>query len=371
MGIAVAVAVFSSLLAPHVHADHALLLCFCAAIALVLGEQRLGRRGFVAGLVLLPVCATAFKLTGAGVGVGLVLVHVAERRWREIAWLALSAVLALATIPLFDATFGPFSDYAIRLLSEHPKHWEALLSLPRIPEGRLVLLALAVAAWGRARWAPSDRRAAVQRVALLTVGMAATALLGFVKHGGRTNSLVPLVVGSTVVLLLVARWWSGEDRRRAVAPTAALAAWIGLTLAPLRPAALGKERSVLVESHRAVVEHLKQELAAGRRPLSYSGTAAWIDAGRREVPLDRVQSVTELYLGGSPAVAAHYQRLESGRYDSLVMAETVLRVNDSPEGRLAREIVGHTGSYERAADAPPGIVILERRPGAGSAAHGR
>src|SRR5690606_12735893 len=98
---------------PIVHPDHLLMVAFAAAIALVLGERRMPRALFLAGLLLVPVFATSTKLTGAGVGLGLVLAYVWPWRIAELSWLCVSAVLSLSTIPLFDATLGRFSTYAI------------------------------------------------------------------------------------------------------------------------------------------------------------------------------------------------------------------------------------------------------------------
>ncbi|HEY3666129.1 MAG TPA: hypothetical protein VGL19_09025, partial [Polyangiaceae bacterium] len=127
--VALANVTLSSLLAPYLHPDHLLMVCFSAALALCLRSEPFGRRDWLM-LTLLPALATSFKLTGAGLGVGLVLAVLFERRWSALLLLCVGAVLALATVPLFDAAFGQFSVYAIRLQASHPVFWGRLAEVP-------------------------------------------------------------------------------------------------------------------------------------------------------------------------------------------------------------------------------------------------
>ena len=274
-GVVVGAVLASSLLAPHVHPDHPMMVGFALAVALVVAEERFPRRAFVALLVLVTPLATAFKLTGAGIGVGLVLVFGWQRRWKEIGWLGLSAVLALGTVPLYDAWFGSFSEYAIDVLSAQPLHPSRLVDAVGGPAGAVV--ALALVAWVSTFSSDGTAlRRKASSVALLSLGMASTAAFGFAKYGGRANSLTPLLLGAAVLLLLS---FGAPKRSSLLGPAVA---WMALVLVPSAGPVFGASRDQIVSTHRTAVEHLQREEAAGRRTLLYSGTAAWLEAGRRE-----------------------------------------------------------------------------------------
>ncbi len=127
------------------------MLCFSAALALCLRPDPFGRRDWLP-LALLPMVATVFKLNGAGIGIGLVLAVLFERRWMALVSLGVGAVLALATIPLFDATLGQFSLYAIRLQASPTVFWGRLAEVPSSAPGLIFIVA-----WRRSRRAPLGR----------------------------------------------------------------------------------------------------------------------------------------------------------------------------------------------------------------------
>jgi hypothetical protein len=360
----------SSLLSAYLHPDHPLMLCFSGAIALVVAEQRIPRRLFVVLLVAIPPLATAFKLTGAGLGVGLVLAFAVQRRLREVAWLALSGALALATIPLFDATLGPFSSYAIELQASHDILWRGAFGVLWLPEGQALGLALVALGWAALR--RTTTRAELG-VACITLGTSATSLIAFLKYGGRTNSLLPLALGSAVIaMLVVARADQGSER---ALPRflPALAAWLAITLVPPARPLVGADRASIVESHELTVRALRDTFERGKLPLSYTSTAAWIAIGRRDPPPDRAQSAAELYLGRRPELASHFGRLADGRYDVIVTATAIFSEDSSLIGRFGalrkRKILEHYELVEPR-DAlgrpawPPGatgVVVLRRR----------
>ena len=135
----IAAVLWSSPVSPYLHPDHAMNACVAAAALLLVAEPRIPRRAFVAALFLLPVVAVSFKLTAAGLGVGLVLALGCERRFRDVGVLVLSGLAALGTIPLFNAAFGPYSGYTLDLLAHHVLHperwWKAMVS----PWGRVMV----------------------------------------------------------------------------------------------------------------------------------------------------------------------------------------------------------------------------------------
>lgn len=368
--------VLSSLLGPYIHPDHPLVLCLAAAVLLVVREASLPRRVFVALLVLVPPVATAFKLTGAGVGLGLVLVFGWRRRLRELGWLGVSAVLAIGTIPLFDLTLGHFSDWTIRLFASHPIMWGGLSDVLSTAEGSVAIAAAVLLGLARRYKKQSELVERATAVALLTLGVSATSLLAFLKYGGRTNSLLPLAIGAAVTLLLSIAALCQNEAGARVRPLfgAALAALLVLfTCKPQRPL-VGEPRRFLAEAEALQVRALHDAFSAGLRPLLYTSTLAWIEAGRRDVPQDRAQAACELYVGGRPEIARHFERLERGDYDVIVMTTAAFSADGSVAGRFGQKlrdtILPHYELVEPrdAAGRPSwpqgneGVVVLRRRP---------
>ncbi len=359
----------SSLVGPHVHPDHWLLMWFSLAIALCLQREPFTRRDYP-WLVFLPVAATVFKLTGAGMGLGFVLVALFERRFRALLPLALGGALALGTIPLFNATLGNFSAYAIRLQASHPIEWHRWRELPYWPAGIVFETACAALAFAavRSRAAPNVR--AATRVLLLTLCFGLTALLAFLKHGGRDHNLMPFLLGGAVIfLLLCARSeQSAEQALEAAVGAGELTViallWIALTAAWPQSPLLGERRAFLNALHAREVRFVRELTAAGKLPHT-QGMAAWIDAGRRDVPRDILNSATELDLGHSPALAACEARLTNGTYDAIFVSASVLALSDfmvrlrpalSREYRVGEE--QFPGAWRRGVE---GYVILVRR----------
>ncbi len=329
--IASANVTLSSLLSPHVHPDHLLMLCFSAALALCLRSDPFGRRDWLA-LALLPMVATLFKLTGAGIGVGLVLAVLFERRWTALAPLGVSGVLALASIPLFDATLGQFSVYAIRLQASPQVFWGRLADVPSSAPGLIVIvssLAVAGATWrGVAR---ASVRAAT-RCLLLTFGFGLPSVIAYCRLGGRDNSLLPLAIGGSVALFTllgdtsrstlaasgVARNW------RVAAPLLLVMFWVAFSTGGSVAPVVGDSRRQLLTAYAREVSWLRGMFARGLHPLS-QGMAAWLEVGRRDVPLDRLSSASDLDLVHRPN--SFETRLLNGTYDGLYLSASALHEN--------------------------------------------
>lgn len=309
------VAAGSSFLAPYIHPDHALMVCFAVALALMLREDRVPRRLFVGLLLVVPALATAFKLTGAGIGLGLVLVMLSERRWRDIAWLGLAAVIALSVIPLFNSTLGDYWGWGIRLFASQRIRWYRLWSVPSEAASRLALIAAGVFALCRWRLPASQELALARRSAWLTAGFALVSLPGYLKVGGRENDLMPLAIGASVVLLLSVLALVRRTGIVAAVPGAVLGAC--LVLVPPEPPCSRSFRAHMVRTEHELEALVRSETAAGHRTLLYTSTLAWIRAGRRDVPLDRAQSAIEMYTAGRPELSAHFKRLDR-YYDSVI-----------------------------------------------------
>jgi hypothetical protein len=326
-------AIWSTMLGPNVHPDHLGKVCFASALALMIALPRLPRRLVLAGILLLPVAATAFKLTGAGLGVGLVLVMFRERRWNWFGPLVAAAVLAIGTIPLFNFLLGSYSLYAIRLQASHPMEWYRASTLLTRPEGRAFVLAVVLAVVLR-HGRRSETTDAAMRVALVTIGAFVPASIAYLKNGGLTNNLVTLTIGATVIMLLLASEISDRiDRPRVAALLACgLCLWMTLRITPPEGPIVGARRAYFLSLHRRSVAWFRDETRLGHHPLLWYGIVPWIDAGRRDVPRDQLTSAVELYLGNWPALDAHVRRLFDGTYDGILL--TGAAVWDNP-------LVGH------------------------------
>ena len=368
--IALANVTLSSLLAPHVHPDHLLMLCFSAALALCLRPDAFGRRDWPA-LIFLPMIATLFKLTGAGIGVGLVLAVLFERRWTALAALGVAAVLALATIPLCDATLGQFSVYAIRLQASHPVLWGHLAEVPSSAPG-LIFSVSALAALG-ATWAGATRAnvRAAARCLLLTFGFGLPSLVAYCKVGGRDNSLLPFAIGGSVALLTLLGDASSSlvalgvapSKWRVSAPLLLVMFWVASSTGGNVDPIVGDARRQLLSAHAREVSWLRAMFAQGRHPLS-QGMAAWLEIGRRDVPRDRLSSASELDLAHWPN--AFESRLLNGTYDGLYLSASSL--NDNPLLSRLRSRISSRYLVAEPADLQgkwpsndSGYVILERR----------
>ncbi len=332
----------SSFIAPYVHPDHALMLCFALAMAALLGEERMSRALFVLLLVVTPALATGFKLTGAGIGLGLVLAMLVERRWRELAWLMLAALLALGLFPLFDHTLGGFSDYTLRLFASQPLRWRRLLVVPSTAAGRLAIAALVALGAARFRLGRDACLVAASRIAWLSAGFALVSLPAFLKVGGRENDLLPLAIGAGVVLLLTAAAVARRTPSRALTPAAALA--VALVLVPPRRPCPASLRANVVHAEHSLEALVRSETRAGRRTLLYSSTLAWIRAGRRDVPRDRLQTALELFAAGRLDRSGYLAHLDRD-YDSVIAVGAAFQHGDRWDARFVANVTRHLLSH--------------------------
>lgn len=362
---------FSSLLAPHVHPDHLMMLCLCLAYRLVLREGAAGR-GDLALLVALPVLATTVKLTGAGLGVGLVLAYGWERDWRRLRWLGVAGVLALATIPLFDAVMGDFSAYAIRLQSSHPFDVERTLRVWATPPLGLLAVALVSCglAWRLAPRAPVWRP--LVRALFLALGIGVTSLVGYAKHGGNDNSLLPFTLAAFVCLVL--SWSAARDGARPTLSAAHLSAALAGALALVTPRLLpplGEARQSILSMHQHAVAWHRAAARAGKHVFSGS-TAAYIDAGQRSAKFDSLSLISELRLARRPELGIFERRVQRAEYDGLFLSTTTLLQNPAlselrPELEKNYAIVAPPSEVGRWPSDLQSYVIFERRAQATSA----
>lgn len=348
----------SSFLGSNLHPDHLLMPWFALALGLALHARRVSPALTLVGLLVLPPISTAIKLTGAGIGVGLALAFARPPRRRTALALAGAAALSVGTLLVLDRTFPGFWRYTFALQASHPVRWHAWTSVFSEAPGRLMIAALAALAAAfllgpRAREARND----ASRAMLVTLGFTLPSLVAYLKVGGRSNSLLPLAIGSAVVLFRLAGEL-GKSRPAGVAVGSAVAVWGALTLVPATEPVAGELRARLHERHATAVTLVRDEVSAGRRTLFYEGTSPWLDAGQRDVPRDRWQIVNELLIGHHPEVGAHFARLESGAYDSLIMSDAVFDPQTPAARRLASIVAAHYQLEPRPFAEPNGPAAL-------------
>ncbi len=361
-------AVTSTMLGPHVHPDQLGKLAFAAALGLVVTLPRRSERAVLVALVTLPPLAVACKLTCAGIGAGLLLVALVERRARWVLAALVGGALGLATIPLYDALVGPASLYTIRVQGARAWEWERLPELLGSFESRALLVSIALLVALRLTGPPSEITRASTRAALVTAGYALAGGAAFLKHAGIANNLVPMTIGAVVITILAVAELTARARasssRAALAP--ALCLWAAIAISPPEPPLHGELRRRAEASHERATRWLREQLAAGHSPLPSASLAAWIAAGRTDAPRDIIGPASEMFLGRWPQLAAHERRLLDGTYDGILLTSSMLLRNElmvslRPRLEAVYDLAGHPGEpWVVPADS---VVFLERKRG--------
>jgi hypothetical protein len=300
---------FANLVAPAVHPDHPLLVCVAVAFALIVREEGRESPGFWAALLLVTPLATAFKLSGIGIGVGLFAVFLLEKRWRALLVVAGSILLALATVPLFGL-LGTYAAYAIDVQSRGDFDLGKLSELAFSPFGLAAACTgvFAVVSRGAARW-----------VGLLTGAMGVIALPAYLKVSGRDNNLTPVLVGAVLVVLLSAAENVRSDGRRwnTALPWALALTLVVLARPPSGPL-MGEPRRAAFADFEAMTAVIREDARLDRRTMDVLHATPWIAAGRRDVPGDRYASAAELFFAHLPEGDLLAQHIANGGYDTII-----------------------------------------------------
>ncbi len=324
LGVAL-LAGFSSLLAGALHPDHPTLACAALAFALLVRGESLPRWLYWSALLLVTPVASAFKLTGAGVGLGLGVVMLVERRRREILVLAASALLTVATIPLFDATLGSFSEYAIRIQRSHPLEWARLALPPTIQFAAAGALAAAVS-FGLLG---GNASVVVRRAAIFFACLLAAFMPAYVKYAGRENNLVVLVIGAVAILVVA----GARASRGPLVP--ALVVYVLALVAT--PKAHGAASPLSLEEQTAAAERALAEDDAAHE-ASWASATLLIRHGDREPPRDCINVAYELFYGKRPEAELFFDHLGDGRYRSVVMVSGDLHEDATLRGQFATRL---------------------------------
>ena len=332
--------VLSSVVAAAVHPDHPSLMCMAVAWALLLREEVWPRWAWWTALMMVTPLAVSFKLSGAGIGVGLAAAFALERRWSVVRVLAVSGALSAATLPLFNATLGRYSFYALTLQSSHPIEWHRITDLVTGPFGQaaapLVLVLVAVGVTSD----ESVATTAAKRLGALTLGTFLFALPAYLKYAGRDNNLIaPFACFVATVLLIAA-----QPRARVLHPLivpASLLVSLAAICPPLLPVR-GAARAQIVREAGELANIVKGKGTS----LLLEQTSALIAGDHREVPVDRGNSAIELFYGRNVAACRLFEHIESGHYDRIVVAHDLLARRGDLLGKFNAELARSLAVYE-------------------------
>lgn len=314
-GFAIALLVgFSSFLAGSIHPDHPTLVCVAVAFALVVRERAWPRWLWWPTLLFVTPVGVAFKLTAAGIGLGLGAVMIVERRLRECLVLFVSALMSVGTIPLFNATCGPFSTYAIAMQRSHPIEWARLFWPPTIHFAAATALALAITAL-LARGADAETRVVLRRIGLFFGGVVVLMLPAYLKFAGRENNLLAVLALGVLLVIVAAARQEPVERTHPLLGPAVVLYMIMLVWTP--PGTSTVVPVPMATQVHAVDAAMSDDDKWGAQTLVPSA-ALWIAHGRHDVPLDRTNSAYELFFGHHPEAELFFDHIEDGRYRSVV-----------------------------------------------------
>lgn len=279
-------------------------------------------------------CGIVFKQTAAAgiVGVATLFFVVGHGRWSLGARIATVATGgAVAGASLFALRSHPHSKFFLfDLLSRHAVMPSRAVELLRVGNAypHLTLLFLmtcfAVMRVVGHEEAPATPKPRFGTSTFLVVWAALAtetllSLASYVKVMGAWNNFGIICLWATVLVLPV-MFHLLEDRAAAKAHggmalvAGALAALL-LCLVPLKAPPTPKQYAY----GERLEAHLRDDLAAGRRPLLPHGTLPLLRAGARSIPLDRSNSVLELNSGELGELAGTRARLEGHHYDRIYM----------------------------------------------------
>ena len=353
LSIGLGALVLSSVVASAVHPDHPALMCLAVAWALLLREEVWPRWAWWTALILVTPLAASFKLSGAGIGVGLAAAFAIERRWRVVRVLALSGALSAATIPLFNASLGRYSFYALTVQSSHPIEWHRLADLVTGPFGRAAAALVVVLVVVRSTSTEPIAPTAAKRLAALTLGTFLFALPAYLKYAGRDNNLIAPFACFVAAVLIVA----AHPRARVLHPLivpASLLVSLAAICPPVLPVRGGARAQILREAGE-----LAGIVRGAGTSLMLEHTSALIAADHREVPVDRGNSAIELFFARNVAACRLFEHIESGRYDRVVVGHDLLARRDDLLGKFNAELARSLAVYEVRTESAS-YVLFER-----------
>ncbi len=337
---------YASLIAAAVHPDHPMLVCFAAAIAVAVAEDRMPRALGTALWLLVTPLAAAFKLSGGGIGLGLFAIAVLRRDKRALVLLVVSGVLTVATIPLFGALFGRFTFYAMTLQKSHPMEWRHFLEPPWTSffafGGALAVAAVAAR--------PRGARDPALAIFVLTCAMTLLSVPAAAKYAGRDNNFTMLFVGGVAMLVAIA-----TSRERHAAATLGVAVWGALVIRPPHAPVPREARDAVAAETRAIAEVVRRDAARGERTLLLTSVLPWIRAGRTDVPRDRWHSAIELFYGHFPEGDGLRQRIAAGEYATVIGSGSELANRAGPARDFQEGVLTALAARYRE-ERPPGIV---------------
>lgn len=296
------------------------------------------------GVVLKQTCALG------GAGIALYLALWGRRHW---GWQKAALILVAATVTtgiggwwlLIHHEHGRF--WLFDTLMRHTKYLTKLDYLWGYEATRLhrapLWLGAAVVALRGLFHKDDALRASTGLWLFAGIFGAAPALSAYTKEFGLYNNLVvvdlwaAMLVVPTLITFAQSQLESRPERTEGLVAAAALALVV-LGLYPAKRA----PRPGHLRYGRALETALRADIAAGRSVLVAHGTAAWIRAGLRTVPLDRSNSVLELAAARQDDLAHTDQRFAARNYDRIYVGwptygeriDDVLKANYSNIGAI-------------------------------------
>ena len=309
------------------------------------------------GILLKQTCA----LGGLGIAVFLALAGRSWWGWRKSALIVGASIATMALSAWWLLVHHAHGSYWLyEVLMQHDKVigkleylWgHDLVSIHRMP------LYFGAVYFGLVGLTETDRRKRARVGLWLFAGVfgAFPGVLGYIKKLGLYNNIV--VIDLWAAMLVVPRLYewcrTGLDLngKRANVVAASVLTILVVGLYPVKRAPL----SAHYRYGRELEKLLTEDIAAGRKVLVAHGTAAWIRAGLRTVPLDRSNSVLELDIGGDARRAHTAKRFQGQDYDRIYIGWP--RYSERIEGTLGRR-------YVRMATRVDGVPLPDLSPACG------
>ncbi len=326
--------IYHNFTADVTHPDN--LYIFHAAVTLWLTFEAIARPAAwrsVAAILFAAMGVYVKQMAGlSSIGVGLVLVATAPRKLRAAAWLLPLASAATASTLGCLWAMGWVKFYTYDVLVAHADHHGIRSKLPELlallfqtyRALPLLLGGIAIVSGLRSR----NRTVARFLIAYLVLGVieVAPSVLAYLKPMGSWNNLTIIEVWATLpvvpLLLQLMRGDAfGPSPRRELAWLAGFsqASTLALALAFAFVYVPGKFKPEPGHyAHcQAIQDSVEQDLKSGKRVLVAHGAMFQILGGSRKVPLDRSNSILELFVAGKEYLTGTGDRIRAHYYDKI------------------------------------------------------
>jgi hypothetical protein len=320
---------------PHpdnLHELHAVATLLCCYFAILRRDLRLAVLAMVvAGLGVWAKQTEGLAVVGAGAA--LLLGETWGRRRTALIVTAGFVTSALSLYLLLRPAYARF--YLLDLLLAQGVEWNKILWLAGdLADGRTLLLALILpaAAWQLLRYGDRAGRVFLLVWACLAITAVLPALSAYEKVMGSSNNLSIIELWELILvapLLLAPGSWPAEAHDHFLGRLRH--AYVVLVLISVFPVKMPPSSDAYRYGER-LQSLINQDVAAGRRVLVAHGAMPLIRSGVTTVPLDRGNSLLELWVGGQAAQTQQFgERIKHKFYDRIYvnfgygLSEVVMR----------------------------------------------